>query len=252
MEANLALPAALIGDPVRAAILSALCDGRAQPAGALACAARVSPQCASNHLAKLTEGGLLAVETEGRHRYYRLATPHIAAAIEALACIAPAIRSLEKPRTSSARSLRFARSCYDHLAGRLGVAVAAEAEARGYLVVSDQASKRYAITAAGKHWLETIAVDIDTLKPAKAGVARRCLDWTERRYHLAGPLGGILLLRFTELGWLRRGPATRAVSVTPLGAAEFVRLLNIDVVGLQQADHENQPGPVATRSQSAA
>jgi DNA-binding transcriptional ArsR family regulator len=101
MEANLALPAALIGDPVRAAILSALCDGRAQPAGALACAARVSPQCASNHLAKLTEGGLLAVETEGRHRYYRLATPHIAAAIEALACIAPAIRSLEKPRTSS-------------------------------------------------------------------------------------------------------------------------------------------------------
>ena len=151
MEANLALPAALIGDPVRAAILSALCDGRAQPAGALAYAARVSPQCASNHLTKLTEGGLLAVETEGRHRYYRLATPHVAAAIEALACIAPAIRSLENPRTSSARSLRFARSCYDHLAGRLGVAVAEEAEARGYLVVPDRASKRYAITAAGKH-----------------------------------------------------------------------------------------------------
>jgi hypothetical protein len=78
------------------------------------------------------------------------------------------------------------------------------------------------------------------------------LDWTERRYHLAGPLGGVLLLRFTELGWLRRGLATRAVSVTPLGAAEFVRLLNIDVIGLQQADHENQPGPVATKRQSAA
>jgi DNA-binding transcriptional ArsR family regulator len=251
MEANLALPAALIGDPVRAAILSALCDGRAQPAGALAYAARVSPQCASNHLAKLTEGGLLAVETEGRHRYYRLATPHVALAIEALACIAPAIRSLENPRTSSARSLRFARSCYDHLAGRLGVAVAEEAEARGYLVVSDQASKRYAITAAGKHWLETIGVDIDTLKSATA-VARRCLDWTERRYHLAGPLGGVLLLRFTELGWLRRGPAARALSVTPIGAAQFSRLLNIDVVGLQQADHQNQSGSVATTSQSAA
>jgi DNA-binding transcriptional ArsR family regulator len=125
MEANLALPAAVIGDPVRAAILSALSDGRAQPAGALAGAARVSPQCASNHLAKLTEGGLLAVETEGRHRYYRLATPQIAAAIEALACLAPAIRSLENPRTSRARSLKFARSCYDHLVGRLGVAVAA-------------------------------------------------------------------------------------------------------------------------------
>jgi DNA-binding transcriptional ArsR family regulator len=252
MEANLALPAALIGDPVRAAILSMLCDGRAHPAGALACAARVSPQCASNHLAKLTEGGLLAVETEGRHRYYRLATPQVAAAIEALACIAPGIRSLENPRTSRARSLRFARSCYDHLAGRLGVAVLAEAEARVYLVASNQASKRYVITAVGKHWLETIGVDIDTLKPGTAGVARRCLDWTERRYHLAGPLGAVLLFRFVELGWLRRDPATRAVTVTPLGAAEFARLLNINVVGLQQADHENHPDPIGTRSQSTA
>jgi DNA-binding transcriptional ArsR family regulator len=218
----------------------------------LACAARVSPQCASNHLAKLTEGGLLAVETEGRHRYYRLATPQVAAAIEALACIAPAIRSLENPRTSRARSLRFARSCYDHLAGRLGVAVLAEAEARVYLVASSQASKRYVITAVGKHWLETIGVDIDTLKPGTAGVARRCLDWTERRYHLAGPLGAVLLFRFTEFGWLRRDPATRAVTVTPLGATEFARLLNINVVGLQQADHENHPDPIGTRSQSTA
>jgi DNA-binding transcriptional ArsR family regulator len=252
MEANLALPAALIGDPVRAAILSALSDGRTQPAGALAGAACVSPQCASNHLAKLTEGGLLAVEIEGRHRYYRLAPPQVAAAIEALACLAPVIRSLENPRTSRARSLRFARSCYDHLAGRLGVAVSAAAEARGYLVISDQASKRYAITAAGKHWLETIGVDIGALKPAAAGFARRCLDWTERRYHLAGPMGGVLLFRFIELGWLRRDPATRAVSVTPLGAAEFARLLNIDVVGLQQSDHENHPDPIGTRSQSTA
>ena len=202
MEANLALPAALIGDPVRAAILSMLCDGRAHPAGALACAASVSPQCASNHLAKLTEGGLLAVETEGRHR--------------------------------------------------LGVAVLSVAEARVYLVASNQASKRYVITAVGKHWLETIGVDIDILKPGTAGVARRCLDWTERRYHLAGPLGAVLLFRFTELGWLRRDPATRAVTVTPLGAAEFARLLNINVVGLQQADHENHPDPIGTRSQSTA
>jgi DNA-binding transcriptional ArsR family regulator len=174
MEANLALPAALIGDPVRAAILSMLCDGRAHPAGALACAARVSPQCASNHLAKLTEGGLLAVETEGRHRYYRLATPQVAAAIEALACIAPAIRSLENPRTSRARSLRFARSCYDHLAGRLGVAVLAEAEARVYLVASNQASKRYVITAVGKHWLKRSGLTLTHLnrvrRELRAGV----------------------------------------------------------------------------------
>src|SRR5690349_10382018 len=128
MDADIALPAALIGDPVRAAMLSVLCDGRAQPAGALAYAAGVTPQSASNHLAKLLGGGLLAVETEGRHRYYRLATPQVAAVIEALACLSPRVRSLDGALTREARVLRFGRSCYDHLAGRLGVAVAAELE----------------------------------------------------------------------------------------------------------------------------
>ena len=196
MEANIALPAALIGDPARAAILAALCDGRAQPAGALAYAARVTPQSASNHLAKLLEGGLLAVKSEGRHRYYRLASPHVAAAMEALAHLAPPIRSLDAPLTSKARRLRFSRSCYDHLAGRLGVAVAAELEARGYLVAADQ--KQYAVTTAGHRWCRELGIDVAALKPTAAGVARRCLDWTERRHHLAGPLGTALMARFID------------------------------------------------------
>jgi DNA-binding transcriptional ArsR family regulator len=230
MEANIALPAALIGDPARAAILSALCDGRAQPAGALAYAARVTPQSASNHLAKLLEGGLLAVESEGRHRYYRLASPHVAAAMEALAHLAPPIRSLDAPFTLKARRLRFSRFCYDYLAGRLGVAVAAELEARGYLVAADQ--KQYAVTTAGHRWCRELGIDVAALKPTAAGVARRCLDWTERRHHLAGPLGTALMARFIDLGWLRRDGASRAIGITPIGISELRRLLQIDAVEL--------------------
>jgi DNA-binding transcriptional ArsR family regulator len=123
MDANIATPAALIGDPTRAAMLQALQDGRAQPASALAWAAGVTAQAASNHLAKLVDGGLLAVEREGRHRYYRLASAEVAHAIEALSVLAAPVRSLEIPRSPKARALRDARCCYGHLAGRLGVRV---------------------------------------------------------------------------------------------------------------------------------
>jgi DNA-binding transcriptional ArsR family regulator len=232
MDANIALPAALIGEPARAAILSALCDGRAQPASALAYAARVTPQSASNHLAKLLEGGLLSVEAEGRHRYYRLASPQVAAAMEALAHLAPPIRSLEAPLTAKARRLRFGRSCYDHLAGRLGVAVATQLEDRGYLAAPDPASKQYVVTVAGRRWFHEFGVEVDALKPAAAGLARRCLDWTERRHHLAGPLGAALMARFVELGWLRHDRASRTVSITPIGAAELRRVLQIEALDL--------------------
>jgi DNA-binding transcriptional ArsR family regulator len=238
MEANIAFPAALIGDPVRAAILSVLCDGRAHPASALAYAARVTPQCASNHLAKLLEGGLLAVESEGRHRYYRLATPEVAAAIEALACLAPSVRSLDAPLTRKGRSLRFGRSCYDHLAGRLAVAITTQFEARGYLIVSNKASKRYSITAEGQSWFEGIGINIGGLKPTTNGLARRCLDWTERCHHLAGPLGVALLSRFVELKWVCRDDAGRAVGVTPRGVAELRRRLDIEAFDLQHARSE--------------
>jgi len=252
MDANIALPAALIGDPARAAILAALCDGRAQPASALAYAARVTPQSASNHLAKLLEGGLLAVEVEGRHRYYRLASPQVAAAMEALAHLAPRVRSLDAPLTSKARRLRFGRSCYDHLAGRLGVAVAAELEARFYLA-SDPASKRYAVTAAGRRWLHELGVEVDALKPTAAGLARRCLDWTERRHHLAGPLGAALMARLLDLGWLSRDGASRAVRVTPIGTCELRRALDIDALDLMDAPCARDAGerPFASSDVSA-
>jgi hypothetical protein len=132
--------------------------------------------------------------------------------MEALAHLAPPIRSLDAPLTSKARRLRFSRSCYDHLAGRLGVAVAAQLEARGYLVAADQ--KQYAVTTAGHRWCRELGIDVAALKPTAAGVARRCLDWTERRHHLAGPLGTALMARFIDLdGCAAMAQAARSASL---------------------------------------
>ncbi len=233
MEADIAMPAALIGDPVRAAMLAALCDGRAQPATALAYAARVSPQCASNHLAKLLDAALLSVEHEGRHRYYRLANPQVAVALESLACLAPAPRSLEAPLTSQGRALQFARSCYDHLAGRLGVAITGCLEARGYLSLSATAAKSYGVTPSGTRWFEAIGINVDALVPTAQGLARGCLDWTERRHHLAGPLGRALLSRGIALGWFGRDEKSRAIRLKPRGTGELRNLLDIHPQELQ-------------------
>lgn len=177
----------------------------------------LSPQAASNHLAKLLEGDLVAVETEGRHRYYRLAGPTVATALEALACVAPRVRDLDTPRSREARRLRDARSCYDHLAGRLSIALAQALEGRRLLLPTiGDGGKRYLISNAGKAWFAELGIDADQIKPGKHGIARRCLDWTERRHHLAGPLGARLLERMTELEWLQRG-AGRQLTLTEAG-----------------------------------
>ncbi len=214
MDANIATPAALIGDPTRAAMLQALQDGRAQPASALAWAAGVTAQAASNHLAKLVDGGLLAVEREGRHRYYRLASAEVAHAIEALSVLATPVRSLEVPRSPKARALRDARCCYGHLAGRLGVRVCEALVERD--LIRPEADKLYAITDAGRAWFEDLGVDVAALRSPR-GVARQCLDWTERRHHLAGPLGVQLLAAMTARGWFVLEAQGRAVRVTPAG-----------------------------------
>jgi DNA-binding transcriptional ArsR family regulator len=182
-----------------------------------------------HHLAKLTEGGLPKVENQGRHRYYRLASPHVAMVIEALASLAPPIRSLETPLSREARSLRFGRSCYDHLAGRLGIAVTARLQAAAHLKLVDDDAKHYAVSEPGRHWFKTLGIELAALRPSSRGLARRCLDWTERRHHLAGPLGGALLSRFVDLGWLRRDCGTRAVSVTGAGVAGLAHSLGLDV-----------------------
>lgn len=226
MDANIATPAALIGDPTRAAMLQALQDGRAQPASALAWAAGVTAQAASNHLAKLVDGGLLAVEREGRHRYYRLASAEVAHVLEALSVLAAPVRSLEAPRSPKARALRDARCCYGHLAGRLGVRVCEALVARD--LIRPAADKLYAVTPEGGRWFEDLGVAVDALRSPR-GVARQCLDWTERRHHLAGPLGVKLLDAMTTRGWLALEAKGRAVRLTVDGASALRERLGVSL-----------------------
>jgi DNA-binding transcriptional ArsR family regulator len=217
-EPNIATVAALIGDPARAAILLALADGRALPAGELAAFAGLSSSAASAHLRKLLEGGLLSLELAGRHRYYRFAGPGVAAALEGLALVAA-----EQPSRSvvvcspQAQALRSARTCYDHLAGELGVDIAYALRDRGLIAPAEQ-GKRVDVTEAGVAWLDAVFdIDLSKLRPGRHGLACKCLDWTERRHHLAGPLGARLFQRYCELGWLTRTPQSRAVQLTRRG-----------------------------------
>lgn len=218
VESNIAPIAALFGEPSRAAVLTVLLDGRALPAGELARVAGINPTAASGHLSKLVNGGLLAVEVQGRHRYYRLANPAVATVIEDLAQLSEKPVIFDLPKLSpAARALRQARVCYDHLAGQLAVAIAAAVESRGWLVRGE--GKRYEIgNEEGRQWFADQGVNFQTIKPGRHGLARQCLDWTERRPHLAGPIGAHLLARWCERGWLKRGEGqSRLVEVTALG-----------------------------------
>jgi len=225
-EPNIATVAALIGDIGRAAILTALVDGRALPAGELAAAAGLSAPAASAHLARLLDGGLLAVEREGRHRYYRLAGPGVATILESLAAHAGQPIRPEVARTPQVHALRRARTCYDHLAGELGVAVAAALQGNGLLVAAE--GKRLDVTPTGAAWFASVlGIDAAGLKPGRHGVACLCLDWTERRHHVAGPLGTQMLQRCCDLGWLTRAPQSRAVRLTTCGRDSLRNRLGI-------------------------
>jgi len=223
---NIASTAFLIADPARASMLMALLDGRALPAGELAYAAGVTAQTASTHLAKLLAGGLVAVEAEGRHRYYRLSGSHVALVLENLASITPMERPRGKPLGGEAQKLRFARCCYDHLAGQLGVAMTQALERRGLIVAA--ADKQFQITPEGIAWFGGIGLNVPELQPTRRGLARQCLDWTERQHHLAGPLGVQWMNLMYTNGWLRRARATRAVQVTPQGWVWLKEQLGIE------------------------
>jgi len=221
-EADIAGVAAAIGDPSRARVLLALAEGRALPASALAGEAGVSASTISEHLGKLLDAKLLTVERDGRHRYYRLATPEVATALEWLSRIAQPLPVRSLRQSTRAAALLRARLCYDHLAGRLGVAVMAALVEHGWLVAeaSEPAGgpRRYLVTESGLAELAAFGVDVSSV-PARRSSVRYCLDWAERRPHLAGPLGGALAARLFDLGWLRRGRARRVVHLTEDGIA---------------------------------
>jgi DNA-binding transcriptional ArsR family regulator len=219
----LAETASLVGDPARAGMLMALMDGRALTAGELAHAAGVAPQTASGHLAKMAAAGLLAMQRQGRHHYHRLASPAVAHMLESIMEVSAdrrqAIRRavVTGPRD---KAMRAARTCWDHLAGELGVGLADSLVARDYLDLSPEGA---AITDAGTAFFRDFGLDLAALPRLRSGqtICRPCLDWSERRLHLGGALGRALADRCFALDWIRRHDGSRAVSVTPTGTRSF-------------------------------
>ncbi len=219
--ASLAETAALVGDPARAAMLMALMDGRALTASELARAAGITPQTASGHLARLTAAGLLGLHCQGRHHYHRLASPAVARMLEGIIEVTAAKEAARPPKAVVTgprdKAMRAARTCYDHLAGQLGVRLADALTERSYVELSSEGG---AVTETGIGFCREFGVDLG----AAAGghvYCRPCLDWSERRLHIGGAFGAALAARCFALNWIRRNPESRAVSVTPAGERGF-------------------------------
>jgi DNA-binding transcriptional ArsR family regulator len=226
-----ALVGELFGETGRAAILVALLDGCARTAGELAMVANISAQSASGHLSKLVDGGLLVMQRSGRHRYYSLAGADVAHAIETLGSIATQPRAMSAKATESAAKtgrglgqrrtaqIYIARSCYDHLAGRVAVELAQMLEQSKLIWVVGE--RECEIGPDGRDWFSKMGIDVDAVRRCRRSFARQCLDWTERRPHLAGALGAAIFSRMLAMGWIARLGNTRAVRFTHLGEGEL-------------------------------
>jgi len=229
VKQDLAEIAALIGEPTRVVMLWSLLGGEARPASELAFYANVSAQNASSHLARLVVAGLLAVEARGRHRYYRLAGAEVAYAIEALAALAPSVKELAAEEKASlpprqTPDLKYARTCYDHLAGRVAVEICAALKDKGYLAPVDA---DFEITSKGEKLFRDLGIEIGELRQQRRAFARQCQDWSERRPHLAGALGSAMLELMFQRGWIARIRSSRIVRVTANGREDVYRLLKL-------------------------
>jgi DNA-binding transcriptional ArsR family regulator len=218
-DADLAALGRTLGDTHRARFVLALLGGQELTAGELATRAGASSSLASAHLAKLLESGLITVRKRGRRRYHQLASQEIAQAIEALLAIAPQQTATGLTNVSRGKALQRARTCYDHLAGRLGVALADAFEQHQMIIPADSG---WMLTSAGERRLGAFGLDVDALHGGRRPLLRPCLDWTERRPHMAGSLGMALSGRLHDLGWVRRAAASRAVVITPLGEQQLL------------------------------
>lgn len=212
--------AALVGDPTRAIILTVLMDGRAHTATELALEAGVTPSTASSHLSRLTAGGLLSIAKQGRHRYFRIPAPEVAAAIEGLMNIAPHGGSSARRPGPADEGLRRARVCYDHLAGEAAVRLLEGLRQADLIRGGDDGML---LTDDGEAWCARVGIDLGALRARRRGLCRSCLDWSERRSHLAGALGAALLERMLALRYARREPRSRVVILGPRGESFVAR-----------------------------
>jgi DNA-binding transcriptional ArsR family regulator len=223
--ANLVEVAALVGDTARATILAALMGGQALTGNELAYLARVSRPTASEHLLKLVEARLVAVTKQGRYRYYRIASPLVARMLESIIAVAAIeVPSRYQPRSIRDDALRFARTCYDHLAGQVGVAITDALVANGHIVLTEDGGE---VTDAGTRFLSAFGADLRSR--GKRIFCRPCLDWSERRYHVAGLVGAEIWRRCLDLGWLIRERDSRALRLTTAGKAGLFDMFGVDL-----------------------
>lgn len=230
MDEALEIPriANLLADPARAKILWTLIDGTTRPAGELAYAANISAQSASAHLAKLSGGGLLVAEVQGRHRYFRIASAEVAGVIESMASLSVATRPRvpRAPLPSAATPVQFlhARTCYGHLAGEMAVKVLEAMVRSGWLAVD---GRDFAVTRVGEKKLNALGIDLEAARRPRRVFARGCVDLTQRRAHLGGALGDALLQVYVGRGWIQRHRRSRVVSITPKGHSHFKSIFGI-------------------------
>jgi DNA-binding transcriptional ArsR family regulator len=221
---DIAMVASLVGDPARSNMLTALMSGRALTASELAQEAGITPQTASSHLSKLEAGGLIEPEKQGRHRYYRLTGPDVAGVLEGLAGLAARAGHMRVRTGPKDPALRRARICYDHLAGDLGVQMLDSMKKQRLVRQTKQAIE---LTGEGKRFMaKALQIDAGTLVHPRRPVCKACLDWSERRHHLAGTLGAAMMTRFTELKWAARDstPGSRVVNFSRNGEKRFAAL----------------------------
>jgi DNA-binding transcriptional ArsR family regulator len=223
--ANMVEVAALVGDTARATMLAALMGGEALTGSELAFLARISRSTASEHLAKLVAARLLTVTSKRRFSYYRIASPLVARMLESIIAVAAIeVPPRHQPRSPQEEQLRFARTCYDHLAGRLGVALADALVAKGAVILDDDGGE---VTDVGRRFFCDFGVDLVVKARSRRIFCRPCLDWSERRLHIGGTLGAKLAARCFALNWIRRNSESRAVTVTPAGQRGFHETLGM-------------------------
>ena len=226
LEKDFSEIAALFGDKSRAIMLWNLLDGRAYTATELATCASISSQSASNHLSKFLQKKILTVEKQGRHRYYRLSSPEVAQVIESMAgllSMQTGYKTIKRPKISA---FTYARTCYKHLAGEVGVKIT---EAMILHKIITIAEKDFELTKKGKKWFIDFGISIDSLQNLKRSFSHKCLDWSERKHHLAGALGDALLERMLKKDWFRKHKNTRELVLTAKGKKEIQQLLNVNL-----------------------
>jgi DNA-binding transcriptional ArsR family regulator len=240
--ANMVEVAALVGDTARATMLAALMSGQAMTGTELAFIARISRPTASGHLTRLSEARLVTAMKQGRFCYYRIASPLVARMLESIIAVAALeVPARYQPRSMKDDGLRFARTCYDHLAGQIAVALADALVAQGHIVLTEDGGE---VTDSGARLLTLFGADLSSRVRAKRIFCKPCLDWSERRFHVAGLVGAQICHRCLELGWVMRQRDTRALRVTPAGERGFAETFGVDL----RAERQARPEPLVALS----